>query len=68
MLRLDVAKRHFEEALGDMGVGVVIAVEERAATGITHFVKFTGGDAVKFRAEVEKFLEPYTLAREAPAR
>ena len=61
VLRMDAAKRHFEAAFADMGAGVVIAVEERAATGLTLVV--TAIDA-ETGAEITNRLEPYAMAHE----
>ena len=61
VLRLDAAKRHFEEALGDLGAEVGIEVEERAASGLTLVV--TAPDA-ETGAEITARLEPYAMAHE----
>ncbi len=64
VLRLDAAKRHFDAALGDLGAGVGIEVEERAATGLTLVV--TAPDA-ETGAEITARLQPYALAHEVNA-
>lgn len=64
VLRMDAAKRHFEAALADLGAGVTVEVEERAATGLTLVV--TAPDAAT-GAQITNRLEPYAMAHEVNA-